>query len=164
MICTRMRRCLPLLAAALFIVASLHAQDNSGRGRKYKAPPPTCKISVTVLKNADGKPIEDAAVVFHPIDKSGHDQGNLELKTNEDGKAVIDVIPIGNTVRVQVIADGYQTYGESYDLPTDTKDIVIKLHHPARQYSIYENHPDQNSQNKDQNNQQGSQNTQKPPQ
>jgi hypothetical protein len=164
MIRARLRHSLPLLAAALFVVCSLHAQDTSGRGRKYKAPPPTCKISVTVLKVTDGKPIEDAAVVFHPIDKAGKDQGNLELKTNEDGKAIINVIPVGNTVRVQVVAEGYQTYGDSYDLPTDTKDIVIKLHRPGRQYSIYENHPDQASQNKDQNNQQGSQDTQKPPQ
>jgi hypothetical protein len=165
MIRARIRYALPLLAAALFVVFSLHAQDDtSGRGRKYKAPPPTCKISVTVLKITDGKPIEDAAVVFHPIDKAGKDQGNLELKTNEDGKAVISVIPIGNTVRVQVIADGYQTYGNSYELPTDTKDIVIKLHRPGRQYSTYENHPDQGSQNQDQNNQQGSQPPQKPQQ
>ena len=35
----------------------------------------------------------------------------MELKTNEDGKAIIDVIPIGDTVRLQVIANGFQTYG-----------------------------------------------------
>jgi hypothetical protein len=135
MIRSRLVRCLPLLAAGLLVLPLVHAQD--GRGRKYKPPPPTCKISVTVVKATDGKPLEDAAVVFHPINKDGKDEGNLELKTNEDGKAVINVIPIGDTVRVQVLADGYQTYGESYELPDDTKEITVKLRRPSSQYSIY---------------------------
>jgi hypothetical protein len=132
---------LPLLAAGLLVLPPLNAQQ--GRGRKYKPPPPTCKISVTVVKATDGKPVEDAAVVFHPVNKAGKDEGNMELKTNEDGKAVLNVIPVGQTVRVQVVAEGYQTYGESYDLPDDSKDITIKLNRPGRQYSIYEKHPDQ---------------------
>jgi hypothetical protein len=150
------RRSLPLLAAGLLVLPVLNAQQS--RGRKYKPPPPTCKVSVTVVKATDGKPVEDAAVVFHPINKDGKDEGNMELKTNEDGKAVINVIPIGDTVRVQVVATGYQTYGESYELPDDTKDITIKLNRPSRQYSIYENHPGQNgsgqSGNQSNNNQQ----------
>jgi hypothetical protein len=161
--------CLALLAAGLLVVPVLNAQQT--RGRKYKPPPPTCKISVTVIKAKDGKPVEDAAVVFHPIDKDGKDQGNLELKTNEDGKAVINVIPVGDTVRVQVVATGYQTYGDSYELPDDTKDITIKLNRPGRQYSIYENHPDQSGgtgqsgsqpNNQQNNQQQGSQPQQDP--
>jgi hypothetical protein len=160
------RRTLPLLAGGLLMLPLLNAQQS--RGRKYKPPPPTCKISVTVVKATDGKPLEDAAVVFHPINKEGKDEGNLELKTNEDGKAVINVIPIGDTVRVQVVATGYQTFGNSYDLPNDTKDIMIKLSRPGKQYSIYENHPDQSGSGQS-GNQQGSQpqqnqNAQKPPQ
>jgi hypothetical protein len=155
MIRCRLHRALPLVAAGLLVLPILNAQD--GRGRKYKPPPPTCKISVTVVKAKDGKPVEDAAVVFHPIDKDGKDQGNLELKTNEDGKAVINVIPVGDTVRVQVVATGYQTYGESYQLPNDSKDITIKLNRPARQYSIYESHPDQSGSGSGSGQQQGSQ-------
>lgn len=138
---SRYQLALPVLAAGLLVLPGLNAQQ--GRGRKYKPPPPTCKVSVTVVKAADGKPVEDAAVVFHPIDKNGKDQGNMELKTNEDGKAVISVIPIGDTVRVQVVATGYQTYGDAYTLADDTKEITIKLNRPQRQYSIYEKHPNQ---------------------
>jgi hypothetical protein len=137
------RRILPLVAAGVLMLPLLNAQES--RGRKYKPPPPTCKISVTVVKARDGKPIEDAAVVFHPINKDGKDEGNMEVKTNEDGKVVLNLIPVGDTVRVQVVAEGYQTYGDSFELPDDTKDITIKLSRPSRQYSIYENHPDQGS-------------------
>src|SRR5665213_3385153 len=83
------------------------------RGRKYKAPPPTAHIEVQVVKKYNGKPIPNAAVVFNPS-RDGKDLGNLELKTDPEGKAAIDVIPIGSTVRVQVIADGFSTFAEDY--------------------------------------------------
>ena len=116
-------------------------QDTQHRGRKYTPPPPTAKISVTVVKATNGKPVENAAVIFHPM-KNGKDEGGLELKTNEEGKVSIEVIPIGDTVRLQIIANGFQTYGEDYEIVTDTKDITVKLKHPDRQYSIYEKHDD----------------------
>lgn len=175
MIRTGLRRAVPLVAASFLLLSALHAQDQQHRGRKYKAPPPTCKISVTVVRQDNGKPVEDAAVVFHPI-AHGKDQGNMELKTNEDGKAFLNMIPIGDTVRVQVIADGFQTFGNDYELPTDTKDIAVELHKPVRQYSIYENHPDQSGSNQQGSGSQGSnppqgsqspqnpQSSQKPPQ
>lgn len=128
----------PLMAVVLGLVSVAHAQEQ-GRGRKYKPPPPTCKVTVTVLKGANGKPLENASVVFHPM-KDGKDQGNMELKTNEDGKVTIDVIPVGDQLRLQVLASGYQTYGHDYDLPADSKEIEVKLNRPQKQYSIYE-HP-----------------------
>jgi 5-hydroxyisourate hydrolase-like protein (transthyretin family) len=134
----------PLATLVVGLVLGAHAQEQ-GRGRKYKPPPPTCKITVTVLKASNGKPLENASVVFHPL-KNGKDEGNMELKTNEDGKVTIDVIPVGDGLRLQVLATGYQTYGNDYELPADTKDIEVKLSRPQRQYSIYESHPDQGGQ------------------
>ena len=131
--------CRLALASALLIPVSLLAQEN--RGRKYVPPPATSKITVTVTKANNGKPVENAAVVFHPI-KNGKDEGGLELKTDENGKATLDVIPIGDTLQLQVIATGYQTFGNNYQITANTKDIAVRLRHPARQYSIYEQHPD----------------------
>jgi len=130
---------------AVSVAGLLSAQDATHRGRKYTPPPPTAKITVTVVKAANGKPVENAAVIFHPI-KNGKDEGGLELKTNEEGKVSIDVIPIGDTVRLQILASGFQTYGEDYAITTDTKDITVKMKHPDRQYSIYEKHDDNKEQ------------------
>jgi hypothetical protein len=130
-----------ILAAALLIPSVLCAQENN-RGRKYVPPPPTSKITVTVTKATNGKPVENAAVVFHPINKKGKDEGGMELKTDENGKATLDVIPIGDTLQLQVIATGFQTFGNNYPITTDSKEISVKLRHPAAQYSIYEKHPD----------------------
>lgn len=137
----------PLVAVLSGMVLAGHAQDQ-GRGRKYKPPPPTCTVTVTVLKATNGKPLENASVVFHPLE-NGKDKGNMELKTNEDGKVTLDLIPIGDQLRIQVLAEGYQTFGNDYELPTDKKDIEVKMKRPQKQYSIYENHPDQNAQPQD---------------
>lgn len=135
---TRVVPCCRLaIAAALLIPISVWAQEN--RGRKYVPPPPTSKITVTVIKAMNGKPVQNAAVIFHPI-KAGKDEGGLELKTDENGKASLDVIPIGDTLRLQVIAPGYQTFGNDYAVQSSTKEISVKLRHPAQQYSIYQKH------------------------
>ena len=115
-------RCRISLSSAFSVSLSRAQDDNSHHGRKYKAPPPSAHIEVTVLKADNGKPIRDAHVIFHPIE-GDKDKGSMELKTDEDGKIIIDVIPIGDTVRLQVIANGFQTYGQDYKVekPRDVR-------------------------------------------
>jgi hypothetical protein len=124
------------------VVVSLAANgqsDTTKRGRKYKTPPATARIEVTIVKDINGKPIENAAVIFHPMEGE-KDKGNMELKTNEDGKTIIDVLPIGDTVRLQVIARGFQTYGEDYKIDKTDMAIDIRMKRPGEQYSIYKSH------------------------
>jgi hypothetical protein len=134
---SQFRSRITLSALVLLAISSLstHAQDADNRGRKYHAPPPTAHVSVAVVKDANGKPIENAAVVFHLSGEEG--KGNMEMKTNEEGKAIIDVIPIGDTMRLQVIADGFQTFGQDYKIDNDSKDITVRLKRPQQQYSTY---------------------------
>ena len=131
------------LVAGLFTAA---AQQTSKRGRKYKAPAPTAKIEVSVLRDRDSKPIENAAVIFHTL----KEKGNMELKSNEDGKALIDVLEIGETVRLQIIAKGYQTYGGDYKIEKGDMAIEIRMKRPGEQYSIYKDHPENKEQDKPQ--------------
>jgi hypothetical protein len=127
-----------VLTAALCVRA--HAQDSDSdktyRGRKYKAPPETSKIEVTVLKGFNKKPIDGAHVIFHP-EKDGKDEGYMELKTHQDGKAVIDVIPTGSSVRVQVLADGFATYAEDLVISEPQRAITIEMQRPKAQVSTY---------------------------
>jgi hypothetical protein len=123
------------LSSGLFAIS--HAQDDSShRGRKYKAPPATSHIEVLVTRNYNGKPIANAAVVFHST-LDGRDEGNLEVKTNEDGKAVIDVIPTGSSVDVQVIADGFSTFADTYQVNEAERAIQVKMLKPRAQVSTY---------------------------
>lgn len=137
MLCRRIRR-FAAASATLLLAAGLtvSAQDSTHRGRKYKAPPPTSRIEVTILRGIDSKPIENAAVIF----KLMGEKGNMELKTNEDGKAVIDVLPINSQVQLQVIAKGFQTFGEDYKVDKAQMAIEVKMNRPGQQYSIYQQH------------------------
>jgi hypothetical protein len=131
-----------VLAAFGLVLLSLTAsaqQQPSKRGRKFKAPPPTARIEVTVVRDVNDKPIVNAAVIFHVI---GGEKGNMELKTNEDGKAVIDVLNIGYTVRLQIIARGFQTYGDDFKIDNEKMALDIRMKRPGEQYSIYKPHPD----------------------
>lgn len=94
------------------------------------------KVTVTVLRAADGKPLKNAAVVFHPA-LGDTQEGNMELKTNDEGVATLSIVPTGSQVLVQVIMQGYRTFGQKYDVPDSEKSITIKLLPPDQQYSIY---------------------------
>jgi hypothetical protein len=86
------------------------------------------------------------------------DKGNMELKTNEDGKSVIDVLPIGSTVRLQIIAKGYKTYGQDYKIDKSDLAFGIRLKRPGEQYSVYKDHgQDPDAQKDDKNGDSGSQ-------
>ncbi len=130
------RRVAPLLLLLAFV--SAHAQE--GRGRKYKAPPPVSHLSITVTRASNGKPVENAAVIFHTF-HDGKDQGNMELKTNEDGKATLDLIPMGDEVRLQVFKSGFQTYGENFTNDQPTRELAIQVKQPTGQYSTYKSGP-----------------------
>jgi hypothetical protein len=127
-----------LLLAGVSLTAQDTNQDTKRRGRKYKAPPPTSKIEITILRDSDGKPVENASVIFHLVG----DTGNMELKTNEDGKTVIDVLPLNTKIRLQVLAKGYQTFGEDFDNDKVELTLGVRLKRPGEQYSIYKGHDD----------------------
>ena len=130
-----------LLISGLLIASGLQlaAQDETSRrhGRKYKAPPPTSHIEVYVTKKATGKPVVNAAVIFRAT-REGKDDGNLEVKTDPDGKATIDVISSGSLVQVQVIANGLATYADSFQVDEPAREIHVALLKPQEQVSAYE--------------------------
>jgi hypothetical protein len=96
---------------------------------------PMSQLRFVVLKDYNGKPIRNAAVVLHPVKKNGkQSMGGLELKTDNDGKTNIDGIPYG-PLRVQVLAPGFQTYGADYEINKPELEITVKLKRPAAQYS-----------------------------
>jgi uncharacterized GH25 family protein len=103
----------------------------------------TAEVKFTVLKDENGKPVRNAAVVLHPVEKDGKQgKGGFELKTDPEGQASFSAAPYGK-LRVQVLARGYQTFGEDYEISQPQHEIVIKLKKPAGQYSIYEKKADE---------------------
>jgi len=116
----------------MLLVLASFAQQNPSQDA-----PPTARVSVTVVREEGGKPVKNAEVVLHLLDKSGKQkQEGLELKTHDDGKAETTGIPYGK-VRIQVIARHFRTYGEDYEVKQPNLEIVIKMQKPKDQFSIY---------------------------
>jgi len=124
------------------IVMLTLASVGSAWGQKDKDNEPTSWIYFSVVKDDNGKPVRNAAIILHAVDEKGRqERGDMELKTDPDGKANFDGIPLGK-IRVQIIASGFQTYGEDYDISKNKTEITIKLKRPHAQYSVYDDHTD----------------------
>src|SRR6266849_2236702 len=123
-----MRIAVRLLAISLVVLAV------TATATAKKKAEPLASINVLVLRDENGKPIRDAAVVLHPVDDHGkQERGGLELKTDPDGKTSYEGVPYGK-LRIQVLAHGFQTYGDDYDVNEPNMDITVKMKRPARQY------------------------------
>ncbi len=102
----------------------------------------TTKIRVKVL-NLDGKPIDRASVIVKFVEgRSAVKLGkkimtHWEMRTNQEGIAKIPELPQGKLL-VQVIAKGYQTFGNTFNVSDDEKTIEIKLNPPQPQYSAHQ--------------------------
>jgi hypothetical protein len=100
-------------------------------------------LNFVVIRDYNGKPIRNASVVMHPVEKNGkQSKGGLQLKTDAEGKASFDGVPYGK-LRIQVLAQGFQTFGDDYAIEKPTMEITVKMKRPQGQYSIYEDHPEQ---------------------
>ena len=108
-------------------------------------------LNFLVVRDYNGKPIRNASVVMHPVKKDGkQSRGGLQLKTDPDGKASFEGVPYGK-LRVQVLATGFQTFGDDYDIDQPVEEITVKMKRPQGQYSIYDDHPSENKDEKPQN-------------
>ena len=129
---------LPLLLLTMLLPASA-AEDKSS------------VLKFLVVKDYNGKPIRNASVVMHPVNKDGkQSRGGLQLKTDPEGKASFEGVPYGK-LRVQVLATGFQTFGDDYDIDQPVEEITVKMKRPQQQYSIYEDHTTEKKDEKPQN-------------
>ena len=110
------------------------AQDDEG---------PTSALRFVVVRDSDGKPVRTAEVVLHSVKRKGKQaKGEIELKTDAEGRTNVDGIPYG-PLRVQVLAPHFQTFGDDYEINKTEMEITVKIKHPGGQYSVYENHGDE---------------------
>ena len=131
---------------ALFL--STFAISGVASAQRDQQEEPTAVLNFLVVKEDNGKPVRNAAVIMHPVSTHGKQgRGGLELKTDADGKTSFDGIPYGK-LRVQVLASGFQTFGEDYDVSQAKMDFTVRLKRPQGQYSIYQDHPEEKKEEK----------------
>jgi hypothetical protein len=100
------------------------------------------KVRVKVT-NLTGKPVERASVIVRFVEgRSAVKLGkkiikSWEMRTNHEGIASIPELPQGKLL-VQVIAKGYQTFGDNFEVEEEEKTLEVKLKPPQPQYSVHQ--------------------------
>ena len=122
----RSRRFLALLLLAVAVVLPAVGEDK------------TTRLTLQVLREADKQPVADAHVVLHfKVEKLLKDKrASWEAKTNRKGVVVLPDVPLG-VAKVQIIARGYQTYGDEHELSKPEEAVTILLKPPQKQVSAY---------------------------
>ena len=128
---------------ALAVVSGLGV----GHGAAQDDDTPVASLRFLVVRDYSGKPVKNAAVVLHPVNKGKQSRGGIELKTNTEGRTSFEGVPYG-PLRVQVLMPGFQTFGEDYVINKPDMEITVRLKKPQGQYSIYENHPEEKKEEK----------------
>jgi hypothetical protein len=119
-----------LLASALPVFAAEEEEDETTR----------IKVEVTTQ---GGKAIERASVIVRFVEgrsiaKLGKKiRTTWEMRTNQEGVARMPAIPQGK-IMIQVIAKGYQTFGDTFQIEEPEKTVEIKLNRPQAQYSAHQ--------------------------
>jgi hypothetical protein len=122
-----------LVAAALGIAAQDPPAQPSNPPQQEQGPN---RLTIEVKGGDKDVPVENASVYVkyveeHVIKKDK--KLELNVKTNREGVAHVAEAPLGRAL-VQIIAEGWKTYGRWYDI-TDTRQVIkIHLEKPPKWY------------------------------
>ena len=135
----RFRASVALCVAALALGAAhlpASSQAKQTPVAKQSATEQTSRITIEVAGGESETPVENASIYIkyieeHKVKKDKHVE--LNVKTNKDGTAHVPDAPMGR-VLVQVVADGWKTYGRWYDVTEAKQTIKIHLDRPPKWY------------------------------
>jgi hypothetical protein len=121
----------------LLLALAARGQDkNADAQAKADSDSKDVRLTIVVTGGDDKKPIDSASVYVRYVEEHKHGKDKkieMNLKTNQSGICHVPVIPPGKFV-VQVIADGWKTYGEYYDINETEQTINITLVRPPKWY------------------------------
>jgi hypothetical protein len=138
----RARKCLKMSLYAisfliLLVALAAHGQDKDANAKtKPDSDAKDVRLTIVVTGGEEKKPVDSASVYVRYVEEHKHGKDKkieMNLKTNQEGVCHVPVIPPGKFV-VQVIAEGWKTYGEYYDLNQSEQTINITLVRPPKWY------------------------------
>jgi hypothetical protein len=133
-----MKNIVTLLASLLLLFAVPgrgQEKDASSKG-KSDADSKVVHLTIAVTGGEDKRPIDSASVYVRYVEerKLYKDKKiEMNLKTNMAGVVHVPEIPHGK-IMIQVIAEGWKTYGEYFDVNQTEQTINIALVRPPKWY------------------------------
>jgi hypothetical protein len=127
--------------AAYVLLATLAiAQNPPATTPKPQTLPPKpeqqTRITIEVKGGDAEKPVENASVYVKFIEERKLKKDKkleLNVKTNRDGIAHVPDTPLGRAL-IQVVAEGWKSYGRWYDISDPAQIIKIHLERPPKWY------------------------------
>jgi hypothetical protein len=123
------------LGLALFVPVKAGAQEQTPPQNKTSLDQ-TARITIEVSGGDKSAPVENASVYIKYVEErkiKSNKTVELNVKTNRDGTAHVPDAPLGRAL-VQVVADGWKTYGRWYDVTDAKQTIKIHLDRPPKWY------------------------------
>jgi hypothetical protein len=114
------------------------AQGAPAPAPKTQTPRPDAlnRITIEVTGGDNNVPVENASVYVKYIDERKllkDKKLELNVKTNREGIAHIPETRLGK-VLVQIVADGWKTYGRWFDITDPKQTIKVHLERPPKWY------------------------------
>ncbi len=135
----RVEAALPVLVAALALCAGARAetvQEPDAAKAHTRNADTASRVIIEVSGGDKDSPVENASVYLKYVEErklKKDKRVELNVKTNRDGTAHIPEAPTGR-VLIQVVADGWKTYGRWYDITEAKQTIKVHLEKPPRWY------------------------------
>jgi hypothetical protein len=126
-----------LLASSAIRAQSPDADAGKDTSKDSKpAPAGMVKLRIEVV-NPHGTPVTNASVYVRFNEAGGtfhHDKlAEMNFKTNQDGSVKVPPVPQGK-IQIQVIATGWHTFGQWFDINQDAQTVTVKLEEPPHWY------------------------------
>lgn len=127
-----------MAALLVFLLAIAARGQDKDAGAKASGDSETkdARLTIVVTGGEEKKPVDSASVYIRFVEEHKHGRDKkveMNLKTNQEGICHVPVIPPGKFV-IQVIAEGWKTYGEYYDVNPAEQTIHINLARPPKWY------------------------------
>jgi hypothetical protein len=121
-----------VVLAALLAAAAPLARARPGQNSKNER----TKLRIVVTAGKKDQPVDNASVYIRfkePRLLRKEKKIEIDLKTNREGVAVMPDLPRGDVI-IQVVAEGWKTFGQHFKLEQDEQTIHIKLEEPPHWY------------------------------
>jgi hypothetical protein len=124
------------LFLSLFFVVAAQAQDSPSGNAPATPKAQSNRVRIEVVGGETETPVENASVYLkyteaHKLRKDKKIE--LNVKTNREGVAHVPDAPLGKAL-IQVIAEGWKTYGKWVEITDPRQTIRVKLEKPPRWY------------------------------
>jgi hypothetical protein len=127
--------CLAGLLGMLMVAAGASNAQDIPKGQTQRSLPST-RVTIEVTGGDKDSPIENASVYLKYVEERKivkDKQFELNVKTNREGIAHIPAAPLGR-VLIQIVAEGWKSFGRWYDVTGSKEPIKIHLERPPKWY------------------------------